>query len=105
MTSSWDRATGAAMTDLPARFTPRPVELDDVRIHVRTRGEGPAVLMLHGYPQSMSMWHRIAPSLAEDFTVVLADLRGYGASDKPRADDPETYSKRTMGADMLGVMA
>jgi haloacetate dehalogenase len=90
--------------DLLAGFTPRPVELDDVRIHVRTAGSGPAVLLLHGYPQSMTMWHRVAPSLAAEFTVVLADLRGYGESGKPADDGREVYSKRTMGVDMLEAM-
>jgi haloacetate dehalogenase len=92
------------MPDLLSGFVPRPVELADVRIHVRTAGRGPAVLLLHGYPQSMTMWHRIAPSLADEFTVVLADLRGYGASGTPATETSDTYSKRTMGADMLGVM-
>jgi haloacetate dehalogenase len=93
------------MPDLLAGFVPHPVELDDVRIHVRAAGAGPPVLLLHGYPQSMTMWHRIAPGLAADFTVVLADLRGYGASGKPAPEGSETYSKRTMGADMLAVMS
>lgn len=92
------------MADLLAGFPPSPVQVGGVRINVRTAGRGPAVLLLHGYPESMTMWHRVAPSLAEDFTVVLADLRGYGASDKPPSDGSDTYSKRTMGADMLGVM-
>jgi haloacetate dehalogenase len=92
------------MGDLLAGFAVRPVDCDGVRIHVRTRGSGPAVLLLHGYPQSMTMWHRVAPSLAEEFSVVLADLRGYGASDKPAGDRLESYSKRAMAADMLAVM-
>src|SRR5437879_8771117 len=63
-------------------------------------GSGPGLLLLHGYPQSHAMWHKIAPRLAQDFTVVAADLRGYGDSGKPHGD-PEhlTYSKRSMEQD------
>ena len=79
---------------------------DGVGIRALVGGEGPAVLLLHGYPQTSVMWHRVAPQLvAAGFTVVLADLRGYGDSDKP-ADTPshEPYSKRAMAADQLALM-
>jgi haloacetate dehalogenase len=91
--------------DLLSGFDHCPVDLDDVRINVRRAGTGRPLLLLHGYPQTMIMWRLIAPSLAEDFTVVLADLRGYGASSKP-AGDPEhlNYSKRVMARDMLTAM-
>jgi haloacetate dehalogenase len=70
-----------------------------------TRGSGPPLLLLHGYPQTHLMWHRVAPVLAERFTVVAADLRGYGASSKPESDAGHTpYSKRAMAADMVAVM-
>jgi len=94
------------VADLLDSFEPDPVDLGDVRIAIRRAGAGPALLLLHGYPQSMVMWHQIAPSLAADFTVVLADLRGYGASSKP-AGGPghRNYTKRAMGADMLAAMA
>lgn len=77
----------------------------DVPIHYRTAGSGPPVLLVHGYPQSHVMWHRIAPALAERFTVVCPDLRGYGDSGKPAGDAAhETYSKRAMAADLIGLM-
>lgn len=68
--------------------------------------EGPAVLMIHGYPQSHIIWRHLAPRLAATYTVVCPDLRGYGDSSRP-APDPEhkEYSKRIMGEDLLQVMA
>jgi haloacetate dehalogenase len=68
-------------------------------------GAGPPLLLLHGYPQTHVMWHKIAPRLAQDFTVVAADLRGYGDSGKPHGD-PEhlSYSKRVMAQDQVEVM-
>ncbi len=75
-------------------------------IHGVTGGSGPALLLLHGNPQTHAMWHKIAPRLAQDFTVVAADLRGYGRSSKPPSDAEHTpYSKRAMAADMVKVMA
>jgi haloacetate dehalogenase len=69
-------------------------------------GEGPPLLLLHGFPQNHVMWHLVAPQLARRFTVVVPDLRGYGYSRGP-APDPEhrNYSKRAMAIDMVGVMA
>ncbi len=69
-------------------------------------GEGPALLLLHGYPQSRAMWHRVAPALAERFRVVVPDLRGYGQSGAPTPDVPAAslYSKREMAADQVAVM-
>ena len=66
-------------------------------IHLRLGGDGPPLLLLHGYPQTSAMWHRVAPGLAERFTVVAADLRGYGRSSRPPSDpDHLAYSKRAM---------
>src|SRR5436190_1199104 len=77
----------------------------DVALHVRTAGSGPPVVMLHGYPQSGVCWHRVAPALAERFTVVVPDLRGYGQSSTPADDEAHTtYSKRTMAADIAALM-
>ncbi len=76
-----------------------------VRIRVRRAGSGPPLLLLHGHPQTHRMWHRVAPPLARHFTVVAADLRGYGDSQRPPADAAHAaYSKREMALDMLGVM-
>ncbi len=76
-----------------------------VAINLRLGGTGPALLLLHGYPQTHVMWHRIAPRLAERFTVVCADLRGYGDSSKPESGaDHAAYSKRAMAEDQAEVM-
>lgn len=78
---------------------------DGTTIHTRIKGDGPPLLLLHGYPQTHTIWHLIAPALAKDFTVVAADLRGYGDSSKPQgAPDHSNYSKRAMAADMVAVM-
>ena len=70
-----------------------------------TGGNGPPLLLLHGYPQTHVMWHKVAPILADEFSVVAADLRGYGASSKPPTDaEHRPYSKREMARDMAQVM-
>lgn len=79
---------------------------DGVEISAEVRGTGPAVLLLHGYPESRAMWDEVAPVLAAGRTVVAADLRGYGASGKPvPAADNSTYAKRAMAADQRSLMA
>ena len=86
-------------------FETRTVDGDGARIAVATAGDGPPLLLLHGYPQTRACWHRVAPALARRFTVVAADLRGYGDSDRPPGgDDHAGYSKRAMAADMVAVM-
>lgn len=87
-------------------FEPRRIEAGEVAINASVGGSGPPLLLLHGYPQTHIMWHRIAPQLAERFTVVAADLRGYGDSSKPASSaDHSSYSKRTIAGDMIAVMA
>ncbi|MGW9350699.1 alpha/beta fold hydrolase [Nocardiopsis flavescens] len=76
-----------------------------VRTTAAVLGSGPAVVLLHGFPQTHLMWRRVAPALAADHTVICPDLRGYGASDKPEEDSPDTYSKRTMAADAVALAA
>ena len=80
-------------------------QVGEVEIAFAIGGEGPPVLLLHGYPQTRLMWRHVAPALARRFTVVAADLRGYGASAKPPGDPAHaTYSKRAMAADQLALM-
>jgi len=74
-------------------------------INLVTAGKGPPVLLLHGYPETHVMWHKVAPALARDYTVVCPDLRGYGDSSKPKGlPDHSNYSKRAMALDMAEVM-
>jgi haloacetate dehalogenase len=87
-------------------FQTRTVHRDGVRLHTRVAGDGPPLLLLHGHPQTLAMWHRVAPALAECFTVVLMDLRGYGDSARPTPDaEHREHSKREMALDALAVMA
>ena len=86
-------------------FAEHRIKTDGAEIFVRTGGTGPALLLLHGYPQTHVTWHKIAPELARHVTLVLADLRGYGASSAPPGDaEHKTYSKRAMAEDCLAVM-
>jgi haloacetate dehalogenase len=87
------------------QYRPFTVSVDDVDIFGVQGGSGPPLLLLHGYPQTHVMWHKVAPGLAEHFTVVATDLRGYGQSSKPAPrPDHANYSKRIMAADMVRVM-
>ncbi len=87
-------------------FQPQTVHREGIALHTRIGGEGPPLLLLHGHPQSMAMWHRVAPSLARHFTVVLMDLRGYGDSARPTPDAAHlAHSKREMALDAVAVMA
>jgi haloacetate dehalogenase len=88
---------GFARTRIPTR---------EVTINVLHGGNGPPLLLLHGYPQTHAMWRKVAPLLADRFTLVIPDLRGYGDSDKPHGlPDHSNYSKRAMALDQVEVMA
>ena len=78
---------------------------DGTRINVAVGGGGPAVVLLHGFPQTHYMWRHVARLLAGTHTVIAPDLRGYGRSDKPAEDGPQTYSKRTMANDVVTIGA
>ena len=76
-----------------------------VHIHALTGGDGPPLLLLHGHPQTSAIWHKVAPELAKHFSLVIADLRGYGDSSKPNGGARSIdYSKRVMASDMVQVM-
>jgi haloacetate dehalogenase len=82
------------------------IEVNGVTINLRRGGNGPPLLLLHGNPLTHVMWHKIAPQLAQTFTVVATDLRGYGDSGKPRGQpDHSNYSFRVMAEDQVHVMA
>ena len=90
-------------------FTPFSIERNGVTLHGLTAldapWQGPALLLLHGHPQTHAMWHKVAPELAKRFKLVLMDLRGYGDSGRPEADEKhENYSKREMAQDAVAVM-
>lgn len=87
-------------------FNRQTVATQSVDINVLSHGSGAPLLLLHGYPQTHVMWHKIAPALAERFTVVVTDLRGYGDSGKPASDaDHLSYCKRVMAQDQVDVMS
>jgi haloacetate dehalogenase len=83
-------------------FSTQDVEAGGVTIRVRRAGDGPPLLLLHGYPQTHAMWHRVAPALTAAFTVGATDLSGYGDSSAPAGDGG--YSKRAMAAAQAAVM-
>ncbi|EGJ75855.1 putative hydrolase [Streptomyces sp. Tu6071] len=74
---------------------------EGVRLHAAVGGSGSPVVLLHGFPQTHLMWRHVAADLAADHTVIVPDLRGYGASDKPAESGPGTYAKRTMARDVV----
>ncbi len=93
------------MSALFPGFEKRRIRTSGATINLVIGGEGPPALLLHGYPESHVMWHKVAPALARDYTVVCADLRGYGRSSRPRdLPDHSSYSKRAMALDMVEVM-
>ncbi|TFZ03486.1 alpha/beta fold hydrolase [Ramlibacter rhizophilus] len=93
------------LADLFPGFASEWLDTDAGRIFARVGGKGPPLLLLHGYPQTHAMWHQVAPALAERFTLVVADLPGYGQSDVPPSDAQHTpYTKRAMAQVMAQAM-
>jgi haloacetate dehalogenase len=90
---------------MPEQFDRFEVVREGVRLNARIGGTGEPLLLLHGHPQTHAMWHRVAPALAQQFTVVMMDLRGYGDSARPPPGrDSANYSKREMAHDAIAVM-
>jgi haloacetate dehalogenase len=86
-------------------FDALKIDTGEAQIFLRYGGTGPPLLLLHGHPQTHIMWHKVAPRLANEFTVVVPDLRGYGDSSKPAATpNHESYSKRAVARDHVAVM-
>jgi len=95
----------ADLADLFPGFGSEWINTGSGRIFARTGGKGPPLLLLHGFSQTHVMWHRVAPKLAEKFSLVIADLPGYGWSDVPKSDAQHMpYSKRAMAQAMVDAM-
>ena len=93
------------MNQLFPEFESSLIEVNGVKIMARKGGSGRPLLLLHGHPQTHAIWHRVAQQLANSFTVVMTDLRGYGDSSKPQGShDHLNYSKRVMALDQIEVM-
>jgi len=102
--SSFQQASAQSQPLFPG-FQTRKIATSGASIHVTTAGSGPPLLLLHGFPQSHVSWHRIAPGLAQRFTVVAPDLRGFGDSSKPPdGENHVNYSKRAMALDQVETM-
>ncbi|WBQ02813.1 alpha/beta fold hydrolase [Kribbella sp. CA-293567] len=87
-------------------FALERVDVGGLSLRVRHGGAGAPVVLLHGHPRTHTTWWQVAPRLAEEFTVVCPDLRGYGESDKPAADEAHSqYSKRAMAGDVVRLMS
>src|SRR5579872_7133329 len=95
----------ADLADLFPGFASKWINTSIGKIFARVGGDGPPLLVLHGYPQSHVMWHRVAPALTQHFTLIAADLPGYGWSAAPRSQpDHSPYTKRAMAAVMIEAM-
>jgi haloacetate dehalogenase len=94
------------MADFFPGFEQRRIATSGAEINLVTGGSGPPLLLLHGYPETHAMWRKVAPRLAQDFTLVIPDLRGYGDSAKPPSTaDHAAYSKRALAQDQVETMA
>lgn len=88
----------------PKIFQQQTVAINGIKLCVTTGGQGPALVLLHGFPQTHLIWHRVAPALAQQFTLVMPDLRGYGNSAAPAGDaGHRCYSKREMARDIVAL--
>jgi haloacetate dehalogenase len=93
------------MTGMVEGFTLERIDVAEAELRVRHGGSGPPLVLLHGHPRTHVTWHRVAPLLAREFTVVCPDLRGYGESSKPPStEDHKPYSKRAMARDVVALM-
>src|SRR4051794_36226034 len=93
------------LADLFPGFGSEWINTSGGRIFARVGGKGPPLLLLHGFSETHVMWHRVAPQLADKFTLIVADLPGYGWSDMPDSDKEHTpYTKRAMAKTMIEVM-
>lgn len=90
--------------DMFPGFNAHWIDTEAGRVFVRSGGSGPPLALLHGFPETHLMWARVAPVLAERFTIVAMDLRGYGWSSAPRSRNGELYAKRAMARDLVTVM-
>jgi haloacetate dehalogenase len=86
-------------------FETKWLEGEAGKIFARVGGSGPPLVLLHGFPQTHAMWHRIAPQLAKTHTVICLDLRGYGWSSAPQSEGGALYSKREMGKDIVAALS
>jgi haloacetate dehalogenase len=94
-----------SMSVLFTGFSERRISTPGAEIFLRTGGSGPPLILIHGFPQTHAMWHRLAPELARHFTLFVPDLRGYGYSSCPQNDSGNrAYSKRAMAEDLFEVM-
>jgi haloacetate dehalogenase len=93
------------LADLFPGYINQSIDTGSGRIFARIGGNGPPLLLLHGFSETHVMWHRVAPRLADKFTLIIADLPGYGASDIPESDNEHTpYTKRAMARTMVEAM-
>ncbi|MGH6622344.1 MAG: alpha/beta fold hydrolase, partial [Burkholderiaceae bacterium] len=93
------------MSDLFPGYAHQQRQANGINLSLRTGGRGPPLLLLHGFPQTHAIWHKVAPILQQHFTLVMPDLRGYGDSDKPPSDEAHApYCKRAMALDMAELM-
>src|SRR3989337_218610 len=95
----------SSLTNVENTFNSLEVQANGISVHARTIGIGPPLLLLHGFPQTNLMWRKVAKILANKFTVICSDLRGYGNSGcPPSTSDHLPYSKRVMAQDMIQLM-